>query len=51
MLILNNNWIIRVIRVKKHTQVKRRLASKTILLMLPDASEIEQDNSVLYVLI
>lgn len=50
MLILNNNWIIRVM-IKKHTQVKCRLASKTILLMLPDASEIEQDNSVLYVLI
>lgn len=50
MLILNNNWIIRVM-IKKHTQVKRRLSSKTILLMLPDVSEIEQDNSVLYVLI
>lgn len=50
MLILNNNWIIRVM-IQKHTQVKRRLSSKTILLMLPDASEIEQDNSVPYVLI
>lgn len=51
MLILNNNWIIRVMIKIKKTQVKRRLSSKAILLKLPDASEIEQDNSSLYVLI